>query len=249
MKKILMVLFLVFVPVLCWAGASELVMVKGQGVPVCEAHFKNLRSLELNEMVCERDESYPEENGITRPEWAEVDLRENKELIKRMHKFFSIGDQFGAFKLFDDEKEFESYFNDHISKYDSLRQATVDIGNNGKPEIVMLYREPRCDVYRNIAYNIPYSRALFVFDKDKNIIDIKNTEPLLQNSGNPNADIATKVLGLYQIYDIFSYNGQTYFDKWNVDDWTLSVYIQSKDKTKKVCNYKYKELKNKGGKQ
>jgi len=44
--------------------AGELVLVKGKGIPVCEAHYKNLKSLTLNEMVCQRDESFPEQKLI-----------------------------------------------------------------------------------------------------------------------------------------------------------------------------------------
>ena len=190
--------------------------------------------------IRDRDKAYPEKNGITRPKWEEVDLKENKELIKRITKFFSNGDQFSDFELIDNEKEFEKYFNDHVLKYNLLTKTVVDIDNDGKPETVMLYRKPRCNTDRNAAYNIPYSRPLFVFDKDKNLIDIKKTEPFLQNPFGHLYDVKGKAMGYkYQIYDIFFYKNRTYFDKWNVRDWSLKVYIQSKDKTKEVCTYKY----------
>jgi hypothetical protein len=226
-------------------SADELVLVKGKGCSVCEAHYKNLRSLELNDMVCERDKSYPEKNGITRPKWEVVDLRENKELIKKITKFFSKGDQFGASKLVDNEKEFEKYFNENVEKYNLLIRSRVDIGNIGKPETVLLYREPRCDTVRNYEYNIPYSRVLFVLDEAKNLIDVKKTEPLLQNPFAHLYEVGGKAQGyLYQIYDIFIYKNRTYFDKWNVYDWTLSVYIQSNGKAKEVCKYKYNRVNN-----
>ena len=240
-KKLMFLLFMVFaLPYAVFA--DELVLVKGKGVPVCEAHYKNLKSLTLNAMVCQRDESYPEENGITRPKWEEMDLKENKELLKKIKKFFSIGEQFGAFKLIDDEKEFEKYFNNHILKYDSLRKSTVDIGNNGKPEVVMLYRAPRCDVNRNREYNIPYSRMLFVLDKEKNLIDTKKTEPLLQNITAPGYDIKSKAQeNLYRLYDVFFYKNETYFDKWFIYDWSLNVYKLSKDSAEEICKFKYKK--------
>lgn len=241
-KKILQFILFVVVLALPYAVFSgELVLIKGKGVPICEAHYKNLKSLNyLDHMVCERDKYYPEQNGITRPKWEKLDLRENKELIKRIHKFFGIGDQFGALKLIDDEKEFKKYFNDHIMEYNLLNKTTVDIGNNGKPEIVMLYREARCDVNRNIAYNIPYSRPLFVLDKAKNLIDIKKTEPLLRNPFP--RDIKAKAVNrMYQLYDILIYKNTNYFDKWNVRDWTLTVYYQSKDEVKEVCRYQYQQ--------
>jgi hypothetical protein len=84
--KLILIVFFLFLSSICFA--DELVLVKGKGIPVCEAHFKNLRALGFNEMVCQRDESYPEENGITRPEWEDMDLRENKELVKKNKEVF-----------------------------------------------------------------------------------------------------------------------------------------------------------------
>lgn len=232
-RVIVLVIFLLPVSVF----ADELVLVKGKGVPVCEAHLKNLKALELNEMVCERDKAYPEANGITRPKWEELDVRENKELVRSIGKFFAVGDQFGELKIIDDEKEFEKYFN-RVLEYNSLKKTIVNIDNYDKPEIVMLYRKPMCDVYRNIAYNIPYSRPLFVLDEAKNLIDVKKTEPLLQNPFP--RDIKAKAVNSgYQLYDIFIYKKSIYFDKWNIYEWTLSVYKLSRGTATEVCRYKY----------
>lgn len=240
-KKITTILAIIIFVFPAIVYADGLVMVKGKGCPVCEAHFKNLKSLELNEMVCERDESYPEENGITRPEWEEMDLIKNKELIKRITKFFSNGDQFSAFKLIDDEKEFEKYFEGHVLKYNLLTKTVVDTDNDGKPETVMLYREPRCNTDRNYAYNIPYSRPLFVLDKINNLIDVKKTEPFLQNITQPRYDIKSEAQeSLYRLYDVFFYKNETYFDKWFIYDWSLTVYKMSKGRTEMICKFKYK---------
>ncbi|MBI3399770.1 MAG: hypothetical protein HY026_11160 [Deltaproteobacteria bacterium] len=270
MRKIVFVLILFLFPAAGWAGEyapvkgdesegaynrrqyrsqlygqAEYVLKKGQGVEVCEAHFKNLETLTLNEMVCQRDESYPEANGITMPKWEELDLKENKELVKRIGKFFTFGDQF----IKDEMLDSEGYFNSQTLKYNSLKKTTADIDNDGKPEIVMLYREPRCDVERNIAYNIPYSRSLFVLDEAKNQIDVKKTEPLLQNISKSGYDIKTKAIeSIYRLYDVFFYKKDTYFDKWFIRDWTLTVYKLSNDRGSEVCRYKYEQkLKKQGG--
>jgi hypothetical protein len=87
-----------------------------------------------------------------------------------------------------------------------------------------------------------YSRGLLVLDEANNQVDVKKTEPLLQNTTDPRADVRSKAAeSNYQMYDVFFYKGQTYFDKWNIRNWTLSVYMDLKGKTKEVCTYKYKK--------
>jgi hypothetical protein len=145
--------------------------------------------------------------------------------------------------MYDDEKEYESYLNLILRIGDTMYFTSVDINNDGKPEKIILYNDARC------MYTHVYSRALFVLDDANNQIDVEKTEPLLQN-GDTHADIKIKVHVNYHVYDVFFYKNRTYFDIWNMNYWTstLSVYILSEGKTKEVCNYKYKELKNKGGK-
>ncbi|MCL4536257.1 MAG: hypothetical protein M1610_01490 [Nitrospirae bacterium] len=234
----LLILFFVFS---ASAFADELKLVKGKGVPVCEAHYKNLKSLTLNEMVCERDETYPEENGITRPRWERLELKGKKELVKKIRKFFYYGDQLAKVKTYDDAAEFEDYLSSDLMS-NVIKASTVDIANNGKQERVMLYSDHTCNIPENIAWNRgPYSRPLFVLDEAKDVIDIKKTEPLLQNISKSGYDIKTKAIEhLYRLYDVFFYKKDTYFDKWNMYDWTLTVYKLSKDRGSEVCRYKYK---------
>ncbi len=244
-KKILLFVFLIM-PAFPYAiFADGLVLVKGKDVPVCEAHYKNLKAMDpryVEGMVCERDKYYPEQNGITRPKWEEMDLKENMELVKKIKKFLDEGDQFTKRKMYDDEKEYESYLELILRIGDAMYFTNVDINNDGKPEKIILYNDARC------MYTHVYARSLLVWDEDEKLIDVKETEPLLQNPFP--RDIKAKAVNhLYQIYDLFLYKNTTYFDRWNIRDWTLSVYIQSEGKTKEVCNYKYKRMKNKGGKQ
>ena len=235
-KIVLFVLFVVLaLPYAMFAG--ELVLIKGKGVPVCEAHYKNLKELNFIEgMVCERDKYYPEKNGITRPKWEKLDLRENKELVKKIKKFSDFGDQFKKVKMLDDKDEYQSYLEEIVLIGDTMSFTMVDVDNDGKQEKVILYNDGRCmDTHA-------YSRVLLVLDEVNNQIDVKKTEPLLQNTTDPSADIRSKAAeSNYQMYDVFFYQDQTYFDKWNMRNWTLSVYIDSKGKTKEACNYKYKK--------
>ncbi len=235
-----------------WTG--ELKLVKGKGVAVCEAHFKNLKQTrtpgwissnpkepQIDVMVCNRDEFYPEANGITRPKWEELDLRENKELVKRIEKFFSFGDQFIKDKMLDDdEKGFEAYVNKYLMRMRALHSTTVDIDNNGKTEKVMRYG------YQICMESHAYSRPLFVLDESKDQIDVGKTEPLLQNPF-PKHLRAKAVNHNYQLYDVLFYKSKAYFDKWNMRDRTFSVYNQSKGKVIEICKYKYKQTPKKQG--
>ena len=221
------------------AFADEYVLVKGKGVEVCEAHLKNLKTMNLYRMVCERNEYYPEANGIKRPKWERLDLRENKEIVKRIHKFFSYGDQFAEMKIMDDEKQFEELMEVIYLKSHALYKAAMDIDNDGKAEKILLYSDGFC------METHVYSRPLFVLDENKNLIDVRKTEPLLRNPFPRNLR-AKAVNSGYQLYDIFIYKKETYFDKWNMRDWTLTVYKLSKGSGREVCKYKYKQtLKNK----
>jgi len=237
MKKKILVFILFVVLALPYAVfAGELYLIKGKGVPVCEAHYKNLKEIKYFEhMVCDPDKYYPEENGVTRPKWKELDLRENKELVKKIKKFLDYGDQFKKIEMYDDKDEYENYLKLMPLMGNTMFFTVVDIDNDGKQEKVILYSDGRC------MYTHAYLRVLLVLDDANNQIDIKKTEPLLQNTTDPHADIRSKADGLYQMYDVFFYRDQTYFDKWDMSNWTLSVYIDSKGITKEVCSYKYKK--------
>ena len=237
MKTKILLFILIVVLALPYAlFAGELVLIKGKGVPVCEAHYKNLKEMNYFEhMVCERDKYYPEKNGITRPKWEKLDLKENKELVKKIKKFFYYGDQFKKIEMYDDKDEYESYLEELLRIGHTMFFTMVDIDNDGRQERVILYNHAQC------MFTHAYSRVLLVLDEVNNQIDVKKTEPLLQNTTDPRADIRSKADSLYQMYDVLLYKDQAYFDKWNMRNWTLSVYIDSKGITKEVCNYKYKK--------
>jgi len=160
------------------------------------------------------------------------------EFIRQMliKKFSDFGDQSKKVKMLDDKDEYQSYLEEIVLIGDTMFFTMVDIDNDGKQEKVILYNDGRCmDTHA-------YSRVLLVLDEVNNQIDVKKTEPLLQNTTDPSADIRSKAAeSNYQMYDVFFYKDQTYFDKWNMRNWTLSVYIDSEGKTKEVCDYKYKK--------
>ncbi len=236
MKNVIfhLIFLVVFLPLTCPVFAGELLFIKGEGVPVCEAHFNNLKSLRLYEMVCQRNETYPKNNGITRPKWDKMELTDNTELIKRIHKFLSYGDQFAPMEVMDDEKQFKSLFDTIYSKSHTLWKSMIDLDNDGITETAILYTKGFC------METHVYSRPLLVLDNDKNQIDVENTTPLLQNVGLLNTTLKTKTVeSIYRLYDVFVYHNTTYFDRWNAYDLTLSVYSNTQGNVKEVCKYKY----------
>ncbi len=187
-------------------------------------------------MVCERDKYYPQQNGITRPKWQELDLKDNKELVKKVNKFSGFGNQSEKVKMFDDKDECGSYLEEIIRIGNTMFLTMVDVDNDGKEEKIILYNDGRC------METHAYSRGLLVLDEANNQVDVKKAEPLLQNTTDPRADVRSKAAeSNYQMYDVFFYKGQTYFDKWNVRNLTLSVYIDSKGTTEEVCNLKFRK--------
>ncbi|MBN2653561.1 MAG: hypothetical protein JXR79_00395 [Nitrospirae bacterium] len=254
-KKIILILILVLMPIACFG--DELVLIKGKGVPVCEAHYKNLKALTLNEMVCKRDQAYPEANGITRPKWERLDLRENKDLLRKIFKFFIYGDQFVKDIRFDNNEEYElliehwlgcarfvsggklqrSECSKEFPDQYALYTTKTDIDNDGKAKTVMLYQDEIC------MYTRAYSRPLLVLNEAKNQINVKKTEPLLDPL-EKYADIKIKTSLNYKLYDVFFYKNSSYFDKWDIYDLSLSVYKLIENKGNEICKYQYKQTQN-----
>lgn len=213
------------------ANADDLVLVKGKGVCVCEALFKNLNTMDEFQIACERDKCV-EKNDIRRPKWEKLDLRENRDLMKNVLKFMTYGDQFAQLDQVA-EKNFESSIRVWLD-FDSMYITNADITNTGKAERLLLYSRGRCMISRI------YAKALLVVNKDKDQIDVERTGTLLQNAARKFENIKTQALASdYMIYDVFFYKNTTYFDKWNARDWTLSVYETTNNGTKEICRYKY----------
>jgi hypothetical protein len=133
----------------------------------------------------------------------------------------------------DDDVRFESYVN-NILKSNYLSVSFFDIDNDNKEERICVYSEGRC------MYSHVYARPLLILDKTRNLIDIKKTEPVMQNPFGNLYDIKGKAANhIYQLYDVFMYKNVKYFDKWNIVDWTLTVYYLSSGKVEEVCTYMY----------
>ncbi len=261
MRRIIILLFMLVFITPVPAVADELVLEKGKGIEVCEAYQKSLQGMSLQDMVCgeKADTIYDDvlpplrmplccEEGISnstkdfkRPKWERLDLRENKELLRKIIKLFAMGDQFAEMEIMDlDDNAFKEFAKRTGLRYnptytmDALYKTSADIDNDGKAEKILLYQDAIC------MYTHVYSRPLFVLDEAKKQIDLKKTEPLMQNPFGK--DLKSKAQDhLYQLYQIFFYKSKAYFDKWNMRDKTLSVYKQSKGEVKEICKYQYEQ--------
>ncbi|MBU2591192.1 MAG: hypothetical protein KKC21_04140 [Nitrospinae bacterium] len=150
LKKITAITFvcLFIFPTLTFA--DELILVKGKGVEVCEAYHKELQGMSLQDMVCGKgtdfitvldvkiriplcceEEISNSTQDFKRPKWERLDLRENKELVKKIHKFYGVGDQFGKLRALDEDNGFEKLMDEMYTRMDALYKTSVDIDNDG----------------------------------------------------------------------------------------------------------------------
>lgn len=219
--------------------SGEYLITKGEEIDVCRVYAKNLNVFSRlhQPMVCERNIS-PDITQLSKPTWVELDLAENKKLVKKIKKFLSHGDQYIYDKNIDNELHFENLFDRQINKIDKLYVAAIDIDNDGIKDQVARYREGICQ------YTDPFSAALLSLSENLETVDVHKTRLLLRNTDEHDV-VSNAIEHLYQIYDVFFYTNITYFDRWNARNETLSVYYVSGGAVKELCNYKYKI--NKGG--
>jgi len=218
------------------AGQYELV--KGEGVEVCEAYKKNLNSFSKLRypMACERKIN-PEMKDFSQPNWKEVDAWQNKELIRKIAKFLEPNAKSIDVNIdywFSNLKE--GIKNGHVR----LSAVFIDIDNDEKADNVAKYIDGACGMAHL------YSTPIVVLDGEGKQLDIEKTKPLLQNDSMDREKYPAGGWH-YSMYDIFLYKNQVYFDKWSdVESETgfLQVYKTEKNKTRKLCKYKYHDTTN-----
>ncbi|MDI6728499.1 MAG: hypothetical protein QMD44_06180 [Thermodesulfovibrionales bacterium] len=244
---LILVVILFLLPAIGWAG--EYVLVKGKGVEVCEEYGKNLNSFYLPHlyvMACERKIN-PEFTEFKWPEWEEIDLWENRELLKKVEHFLGLQGSYA-----DPDKniqEWEKILKDRIKK--SYMYATIimisqiDIDNDGKAENVIKYSDGACP-----GGNY-FGAPLIVLNDDKSEVDIEKTKPLLQNP-NRSENQPLSAGWRFAMYDVFLHKNKAYFDRWSGDRWIgskdkiefLKVFLTETDKkgkisTKEICRYRF----------
>lgn len=213
------------------AGNYELV--KGGGVEVCEAYLENLNSFDnYMPMNCSRDVN-PKLKMLSKPAWQNIDAVKNFELLQAVDKFLSplthmhvtpeyinllkSGARGGGIFMF---------------------QTEIDIDNDGNPETVLKYEWGPCTPEGKA---IDWGTPIVVLDKPMTAVQAEKTLPLLQNMTGDRAKYPTGGWKL-SMYDVFRYNGMTYFDKWSdlvAEGNRLHVYVIEKSQTTEICTYRF----------
>src|SRR5439155_12039029 len=116
----------------------------------------------------------------------------------------------------------------------AVSMVMIDIDNDGRAEPVFKYRHGICGNPQNRSA----TRALLVLNPACKSIDQIKTDVVTQNDGKRPGHPA----GNEQIYDIFTYQGQVYFDRWNnggLEPDTFSVYQAMGNTVSRLCKYRY----------
>ena len=236
MRRIVTIIFLALFLFPAFGFAEEYVFGKGTGVGVCEEFYKNIRRFHPRDIACymQFDSDFKDFEAI---EWEEWDLNEHKDLAIKIKKFLTFGDQFAKIADLDDERLFvPDLKNNPDFITDAMYFARIDIFNEGVPQNVIRYSEGHCMRTR------PFAKFLLVLNRDNNLIDVKKTDPLMQN---PSADKSLRgriAAGIYNIYDAFTYKRRTYISHYvgigNFCNEPLIIYELSGQKAKQICRYK-----------
>lgn len=221
------------------AGQYELI--KGKGVQLCEAYHQNLEIvMKKEEEVCDR-EFGPDFPEFKKPEWKELDVWENRELLNKVDKYLDYGDQFAKDKIYDDKKEFENIVKSQLElEAIYLRVAQVDIDNDGVKDNILKYENGKCGIARFV-----YGIAMLALTEQQDALDVKKTRLLIQNTYINSAtgkEKTSPTAWLYNMYDTFFYKDDAYFDKGDMRGGgylALSVYKASNKTTTKICQLKY----------
>lgn len=206
---------------------EEFIIVKGKGIEICELYQKNLNSfapLHPSYLICERNFK-PEFKEFSQPQWEEIDILENKELLKKIEDFV------GEHRSNNPEEWIKEVKWDIENRHTVMKQTKVDIDNDGKKENVIKYYRGICGGTRF------YGSSIVVVNNERKTIDPKKI-PL----GPENEPVG---IG-YWMYDIFNYKGKVYFDKgyheFKNDKFTyfVDIFITENNKTHKICKYRSK---------
>lgn len=242
MKKSFSLALLLWLVIADLAMAEDYELILGKGVELCEVCLKNLRRQSVEEAVCDR--KYAANLGLSAPEWTPLDLREHVNFYKRVSNLVERGNEFAKNRNFDDPKNFEAFFPGAL-KRDSMEITVVDIDNDAKPDELLRFRSGNC---KNMfsGFQHFYESALLVLTDNRRAIDLTASGLLAQHLFvSP-----TQPVGIphFQIYQVFSYKGRTYFDKWDGGGGikgrqegvrTISLYRTMKGQTEKVCQFRF----------
>jgi hypothetical protein len=245
MNKSFMFLLLLWAIMSQAVSAGEYQLVIGEGVEVCDACKRNLERMTVHP-ACERD--YSGQLGLSTPEWKPFDVRAHMGAMERVLTYLATGNEFpdDRYIMRDDQAE------DAIRRISTKEEpwvywAQVDINNDGKLEPVLKLHSSLCGQKYDGSFGRAYSAPIVVLKENLSGIDHAMTTLVMQNP-YPSGDRAGETK--YQLYGVFHYKGETYFDRWNDlgsedehDRATLSVYESTGGKTRKLCQIKELQVK------
>ena len=240
MKKLLSYVLVFLMLSIQLVSAGEYQLVVGEGVEVCEACKRNLEQMTVHP-ACERD--YSGQLGLGTPEWKPFDVLGHIGAMERVLTYLATGNEFAEDRYTMGEDQFE----DTIRRISTKEEpwafwAHVDINNDGKLEPVLKLHSALCNQRYDGSFGRAYSAPIVVLKENLSGIDRVMTDLVMQNP-HRSGDLPGETK--YQLYGVFNYKGETYFDRWNdagsEDEGkrsTLSIYESTGGKTKKLCQAK-----------
>ncbi|KPJ88584.1 MAG: hypothetical protein AMJ53_16620 [Gammaproteobacteria bacterium SG8_11] len=207
------------------------VLEEGEHVEVCKAYLLNLNSFSdrSTTMACER-EINPTFKDFGIPELTQLDVWESRELLKEIELYLGEERTYGNPEkdLIDWENTLKSRIRKNIV---NMLYGKLDIDNDGKEDVVLYYKSGRC------GETSFYGTAILVLNDTLASIDRQKTLYLMQNPRLINDRDSGG--WAYSMYDVFTYKGISYFDRWNDPTTEFNVYLLKDGTVNKVCAFDY----------
>jgi hypothetical protein len=240
MKNSLLSLLVLWLAMLSLAQAGDYQLIIGEQLDVCEACKRNLERMSVHP-ACERD--YSGQLGLEAPAWKPFDVGGHIGAMEQAIRYLATGEEFSEDRYTSGEDQYV----DHVRRIGMKEEpwaywAHVDINNDGKAEPVLKLHSALCNLRNDGSFGRAYSAPIVVLNENLSGIDRALTDLVVQNPGKDG-----RVAGEtnYQLYGVFSFKGETYFDRWNDTEsgdeserFTLSIYEAKGDKTRKLCQMK-----------
>ncbi|ODT45951.1 MAG: hypothetical protein ABS70_01990 [Nitrospira sp. SCN 59-13] len=239
MKRLSSWLLLFWLSMISVVQAADYQLTLGQGIDVCEACKQNLERMTVHP-ACERE--YSGQFDLEPPAWKPFDVAGHLEAMEQVLYFLAAGSGSAGHAL-SDEGQFEETIRRISTKEEPWAYwALVDINNDGKVEPVLKLHSSLCHSRNDGSIGRAYSAPLVVLTENLNGIDHALTDLVLQN---PRQDGRAAGETNYQLYGVFRYKGETYFDRWDdagssdpSERFTLSIYASTGETTRKLCRLK-----------
>jgi hypothetical protein len=235
-----MLLLLLWMVMSQGVSAGEYQLVIGDGLEVCEACKHNLERMTVHP-ACERD--YSGQLGLSIPEWKPFDVGAHMGAMERVLTYLATGNEFSDDRYITRDDQVEDTIRRISTKEEPWAYwAQVDINNDGKLEPVLRLHSSLCHQKYDGSFGRAYSAPIVVLKENLSGIDQAMTDLVMQN---PDRSGGKPGETNYQLYGVFHYKGETYFDRWNDmgsedenDRATLSIYESTGGKTRKLCQVK-----------